>query len=90
MRSEHALIRNLESSTIKAENMHYVEKQDAKDLLESIRKLVPVVEGTLDAITKKALELRSASMDRQVNSYLKKLEVLVEKYGNSLVTHMLD
>jgi hypothetical protein len=90
MRSEHALIRNLESSTIKAENMHYVEKQDAKDLLESIRKLVPVVEGTLDAITKKVLELRSASMDRQVNSYLKKLEVLVEKYGNSLVTHMLD
>jgi hypothetical protein len=90
MESERALIRDLESSTIKAENMHHVDKQDAKDLLESIRKLVPVVEGTLDAIAKKALELRSAGMDRQAISHLKKLEVMVEKYGDSLVAHMPD
>jgi hypothetical protein len=91
LKSERALIRDLESSTIKAENMHHrLDKQDAKALLEFVRKLVPVVEGTLDAIAKKAPELRSAGMDRQAISHLKKLEVMVEEYGNSLVAQMPD
>jgi len=93
LESERALIRDLESSTIKADNMHHrLDKQDAKALLEFIKKLVPAVEGTLDAIANKAPELRSAGMDAQaISSHLKKLQVImVEEYGNSLVAHMPD
>ena len=90
MKSERTLIRDLQSSTTKAEGMQDVDKQDARDLLKSITGLVPVIEGTLDAIAKKEPELRGAGMDGQAVSHFKKLQGMVEKYGGALVVHMPD
>jgi len=90
MKSERTLIRDLELSTAKAENMQDVDKQDAQDLLESIKELVPVIAGTLDAIAKKEPELRGAGREQQAVDHFKKLEGMVEKYGKALVVHMPD
>ena len=90
MKSERTLIRDLQSSTTKAEGMQDVDKQDARDLLKSITGLVPVIEGTLDAIAKKEPELRGAGMDGQAVSHFKKLQGMVEEYGGALVVHMPD
>jgi hypothetical protein len=90
MKSERALIRDLESSTTKAESMQDVDKQDARDLLECIKELVPVIEGTLDAIAKKEPELRGAGREQQAVTHFKKLEGMVQNYGSALVVHMPD
>jgi hypothetical protein len=90
MKSERTLIRDLQSSTTKAEGMQDIDKQDARDLLKSITGLVPVIERTLDAIAKKEPELRGAGMDGQAVSHFKKLQGMVEKYGGALVVHMPD
>lgn len=88
VKSERVLIRDLESSTANAENLDELSVPDAQGLLESIRGLVPDVEGALNAIANKEPELRAARMHPQAVSHVKKLEVMVERYGNALVAHM--
>lgn len=88
VKSERVLTRDLESSTANAGNLGDVSEEDAQDLLDSIKGLVPDIEGTLNAIANKETELRAARMHQQAVSHVKKLEVMVEKYGNALVAHM--
>jgi hypothetical protein len=89
-KTERALVRDLEASTTKAETMQDVGKQDARDLLESIKGLVPVIEGTLDAIAKKEPELRGAGREQQAVASFEKLQGMVGEYGSALVVHMPD
>jgi len=88
VKSERILIRDLESSTANAENLGDVSIADAQDLLEYIKRLVPDIEGTLDAIADKEPELRAARMHYQAASHVRKLKSMVEKYGNALVESM--
>lgn len=88
MKSERVLIRDLDSSTSHADNLSDLSEPDARDLLKSINELVPDVEGTLHAIANKEPEIRAAGMHKQAVSHVKKLEGMVEKYGNALVKPM--
>jgi hypothetical protein len=88
VKSERALTRDLESSTSKAESLDDLSEPDAQSLLVSIKKLVPDVEGTLHAIAEKESELRAAKMHGQAVSHVKKLEGMVERYGEALVKPM--
>jgi hypothetical protein len=92
IKTQSALIRDLESSTTNAESMQDVDKQDARGLLESIKGLVPVIEGALDAVARKEPELRGAGREQQavVVVLFEKLQGVVGEYGSALVVHMPD
>lgn len=88
MKSERALIKDLESSTANAENLGELSESDAEDLLGSMKGLVPDIEGTLNAIAEKEEVLRSARMHGQAVVHMRKLEGMVERYAEALVKPM--
>jgi hypothetical protein len=88
MKSERALIRDLESSTSNAENLGDLSEEDAKVLVRDVRGLVPDVEGTLGAIADKEAVLRGARIHEQAVVHVRKLEGMVDRYGEALVKPM--
>ena len=91
MKSERALIRDLESSTTNADSLGELGElgeSDARDLLGSMEGLVPDIEGTLGAIADKEAVLRGAKMHVLAVVHVRKLEGMVERYGEALVKHM--
>ena len=88
MKSERALIRDLESSTTNADSLGELGESDARDLLGSMEGLVPDIEGTLGAIADKEAVLWGAKMHVLAVVHVGKLEGMVERYGEALVKHM--
>jgi hypothetical protein len=88
MKSERALIKDLESSTANASNLDDLSEADAKVLVGDMKGLVPDIEGTLGAIADKEEVLRSARIHGQAVVHVRKLEGMVEKYGEALVKPM--
>lgn len=86
-KAERTLIRDLEAGTSDAEKLTDLSASDSHDILTAIEGLVPDIESTMDALTKKEPIIRKAGLTKHAVAHLKDLRAVVEKFGVELLAH---
>lgn len=83
--SERVLVRDLEAGTADAEKFTDLSESDSEDILIAIEGLVPDVESTMDALTKKEPIIRKAGLAKHAAAHFEDLRAVEERFGVALL-----